>query len=39
MARLRLRDSAANMPAMSLYAPQKRIRDVGLMMFAHGLAA
>jgi hypothetical protein len=39
MARLRLRDGAANMPAMSLYALQKRIRDVGLMMFAHGLAA
>jgi len=27
------------MPAMSLYALQKLIRDVGLMTFAHSLAA
>jgi hypothetical protein len=40
MARLRLRDGAANMPAVSLYALQKLIRNgVGLMTFAHGLAA
>jgi hypothetical protein len=34
-----LRDAPANMPAMSLYALQKLIRDVGLMTFAHSLPA
>jgi hypothetical protein len=34
-----LRDAPANMPAMSLYALQKLIRDVSPMTFARSLAA